>query len=141
MFNFFQKKKNNRIDGGRTKKEEVKKSSPVFSSKESNVSVISKKESAGFVQKTEKMPNGITPHVSEKSSNLLGKNFYVFKVENNFNKIIAKKAIEKNFGVKVDFVRILNTKSKPRRRGNIVGKKAGFKKAIIKLKEGYKIEF
>jgi ribosomal protein L23 len=38
-------------------------------------------------------------------------------------------------------VRVLNTKYKKRVRGNIVGKKPGYKKAIVQLKEGYKIEF
>ena len=80
------------------------------------------------------------PHVSEKASYLIGKNYYVFKIEKNLNKISAKKGIESHYGVKVASVRILNAKSKKRTRGNIVGKKSGYKKAIVQLKEGHKIE-
>jgi large subunit ribosomal protein L23 len=48
--------------------------------------------------------------------------------------------VEKIFNVKVEKVRIVKLPEKPRRLGRISGKKGGIKKAIVKLKEGQKIE-
>jgi len=82
----------------------------------------------------------IKPHISEKSSNLRGSSVYVFKAEKNANKILIKKAVEEKYKVSVGSVRILNTKPKTRRRGNIVGQKSGYKKAIVTLKSGSEIK-
>ncbi len=81
-----------------------------------------------------------TPHVTEKASVLSGKNQYVFKVYPRANKVDVKKAIEKVFGVDVMRVRIINIPKKKRRSGKIKGFKEGYKKAIVKIKEGQKIE-
>jgi len=139
-FNFFQRKKN--PDRDRGSKEAILEKSPVISTtKKPNVSLSLKKEDPESSKKTVNAPQNMTLHISEKSSDLQGKNSYVFKIKNNLNKITIKKTVESHYGVKVDFVRVLNTKSKKRIRGNIVGKKAGHKKAVVRLKEGYKIEF
>lgn len=84
--------------------------------------------------------NLLKPHISEKATNLQGMFSYVFKVEKNANKIIVKKAVQDKYKVQVLSVRILNTKPKARRRGNIVGQKQGFKKAIVTLKKGNEIK-
>lgn len=134
-FNFFQKKKDSRPDVHRGSKVKI-------SDTKSDISLISKKEDLGTSsKKTAETPKNMTPHISEKSSNLIAENSYVFKIKKNLNKVIVKKAIENHYGIKVASVRILNTKPKKRMRGNIVGKKPGYKKAIAQLKEGYKIEF
>lgn len=139
-FNFFQKK--NRSDSGRTSKVKLsEKLSAVLESKKSDVSLVSKKENLEPSKKTVEAPKNMIPHISEKSSTLQGQNSYVFKVEKNVNKIMLKKAVENHYGVKVNMVRVLNTKPKKRIRGNIVGKKPGYKKAIVQLIEGQKIEF
>ena len=135
MFNFFQKKKKNRPNGHRDSKEESKKISSVFP-----LNSKDKKEDITETKKTINAPQNMIPHVSEKSSNLLALNSYVFKIGKNINKIITKNMIEKHYNVKVESVRILNTNRKKRIRGNIVGYKPGYKKAIIQLKEGHKIE-
>lgn len=140
-FNFFQKKKNNRPDVHWDSKEKIPEKSPAVFGKKSDVSLALKKESTESTSKTSKAPQNMFPHVSEKSSYLLGQNSYVFKTEKNTNKIMLKKIVETHYGVKVKSVRILNAKSKKRMRGNIVGKKAGYKKAIVQLKDGHKIEF
>lgn len=82
----------------------------------------------------------LSPHVTEKatSGNVLNK--YTFKVAKNSNKIEIKKAVEKLYKVKVDSVNVQNIPSKFRQIGRHMGTKAGFKKAIITLKEGQKIE-
>ena len=82
----------------------------------------------------------IKPHISEKSTNLQGRFVYVFKAEKSANKISIKKAVQDKYKVVVESVRILNTKPKARRRGNTIGEKAGFKKAIVALKKGSEIK-
>lgn len=79
-------------------------------------------------------------YVSEKASMLNGMNQYVFKIFNNANKSEVKKQVEKVFDVKIKDVKILNMPKKRRDLGRHPGFKAGFKKAIITLKEGYSIE-
>lgn len=80
------------------------------------------------------------PHITEKSSRLAQENKYVFRVEGWVNKNEAKKAVEKIYGVDVKGVSIVNIPSKKRRLGKYSGWKKGFKKAIVKVKKGQKIE-
>ena len=79
-------------------------------------------------------------YVSEKATMLNAMNQYVFKVFNNANKAEIKKQVEKVFDVKVKDVKISNMPKKRRDLGRHPGFRAGFKKAIIVLKEGYSIE-
>ena len=75
--------------------------------------------------------------VSEKATELQEKqNCYVFKVVKNANKLEIKNAVEKNFNVKVTSVTVLNVKGKTKRLGRFEGRRAGWKKAFISLKEG-----
>lgn len=80
------------------------------------------------------------PHVSEKATELTKFNQYAFKVHPKANKEEIKKAIEKLYGVEVLNVRIINIPPKRRRFRQIEGWRKGYKKAIIKIKEGQKIE-
>ena len=83
----------------------------------------------------------IAPVITEKSSTLAQSNqVYVFKVIKKANKNQIKKAIEEAFKVKVLNVNTLNTKPKDRRVGKYTGQTKTYKKAIITLKEGQKIE-
>lgn len=79
-------------------------------------------------------------HVTEKAGLLNGISQYVFKVASRSNKIEIKKAVEKMYGVKVDQVRISIMPAKKRRLGQQEGEKAGFKKAMVKLAAGQKID-
>lgn len=81
-----------------------------------------------------------SPHITEKAAQLSKKNQYVFKVSPTANKREIKEAIEKIYGVEVIKVRIINVPSKERRLGRVSGKKGGYKKAIVKIKEGQTIE-
>ena len=81
-----------------------------------------------------------TPHVTEKATSLASKNQYVFKVWPRANKVEIRKAVEDVFGVDVVSVKIINVIQKRRRLGRIEGFKSGYKKAIVRLKEGQKIE-
>jgi large subunit ribosomal protein L23 len=80
------------------------------------------------------------PHITEKATNLAEKNQYVFRVWQKANKNEVKKAIENLYKVKVMDVKIINVPAKRRRLGRISGWKKGFKKAIVRIKEGQKIE-
>ena len=82
----------------------------------------------------------IMPRVSEKAGHLAGISKYVFKVKKDANKVEVKKAVEAAYKVKVIQVNIINNKGKGRNFGQISGKTSGFKKAIVTLKTGDKIE-
>lgn len=82
----------------------------------------------------------IKPHVAEKSTNLNEKGMYVFKVTEKANKIMIKRAVKETYGVaprKINIVNIPPKKIFLRRREGV---KPGFKKAVIFLKKGEKIE-
>ncbi len=81
-----------------------------------------------------------SPHVSEKATDLVAKNQYTFKILPRANKIEVKKAVEGLYNVDVIGVRIINVHRRHRRLGRITGWKKGYKKAIVKVKEGQKIE-
>ncbi len=78
--------------------------------------------------------------ITEKSAHLAEQNVYVFKVDKKANKTQIKQVIEAKFNVKVENVNTLNTKSKAKRVGKYTGKTKAYKKAIVKLAEGNKIE-
>lgn len=81
------------------------------------------------------------PHISEKASNLsASKNQYIFKVYNHSNKTEIKKAVEGIYKVNVVSVNVIKIPKKKRRLGKIEGYKKGYKKAIVKIKTGQKIE-
>ncbi|MDP2855709.1 MAG: 50S ribosomal protein L23 [bacterium] len=80
------------------------------------------------------------PHITEKAHDLIKYRQYTFNVEANANKSEIKKAIEGIYNVKVERVRTVTIHTKARRLGRVVGKKAGYKKAIVTLKEGYALE-
>ncbi|TSC94364.1 MAG: large subunit ribosomal protein L23 [Parcubacteria group bacterium Licking1014_1] len=80
------------------------------------------------------------PHISEKAAYLAEKNQYVFKVFPNCNKKEIKKAVEGVYGVNVLSVNMIKIPAKKRRLGRIQGYKKGHIKAIVKIKEGQKIE-
>jgi large subunit ribosomal protein L23 len=85
------------------------------------------------------------PLVTEKVSNLQDKGIYAFEVDTEANKIEIAHAVEKKFKVKVINVRTMNFKGKSKtqmtRKGRFEGKTSHFKKAIVTLKEGDKIDF
>jgi len=80
------------------------------------------------------------PHVTEKATALVGLNQYVFNVYKGANKTAIKKTVEDVYGVKVVSVKIIKIPRKQRRLGRIQGWRQGYKKAIIKLAKGQKIE-
>lgn len=80
------------------------------------------------------------PVVTEKSMALVAENKYTFIVNPDANKIEIRNAVEELFKVKVDKVRTMNYHGKMRRVRHVAGRTPDFKKAIVTLKEGNKIE-
>ena len=90
----------------------------------------------------------LRPVISEKSIDESGRGKYTFAVSDRANKIQIKAAIEelyKKEGVSVVGVNVLTTKAKEKRRGTrrgrIVGHTTPWRKAVITLAPGQKIEF
>lgn len=81
------------------------------------------------------------PIITEKSMQLVeSNNSYTFKVDKRANKIEIKNAIEYVFEVTVLSVKTINVLPRKKRMGKYEGYTAGYKKAVVKLVEGDKIE-
>ncbi|HDZ23862.1 MAG TPA: 50S ribosomal protein L23 [Desulfobacteraceae bacterium] len=64
-----------------------------------------------------------------------------FEVDRRANRVEIKRAIEKIFSVRVATVRTIQVKGKAKQRGRILGKRRDWKKAIVKLMPGERIDF
>ena len=82
----------------------------------------------------------ISPHITEKSTNLSEQNKIIFKVPSKANKLNLKKNIEKIFKVNVTKINIINKKSKIKTSRGRKVKVSGFKKAIVTIKKGQNID-
>lgn len=82
--------------------------------------------------------------ITEKASDLTANlNQYSFEVADSANRSQVRQAVEQTFGVKVARVNVMNVKPKmtmDRTRRRKTGRKSGYKKAIVTLKEGETIE-
>jgi large subunit ribosomal protein L23 len=83
----------------------------------------------------------VRPVVTEKSSRLMSQNKYTFEVLPQANKIEIRKAVEEVFKVKVTSVHTIKVPSKPKRMGRFLGRSRSWKKAIVTLAPGERIEF
>ena len=82
------------------------------------------------------------PLVTEKGTKQKEQsNQLAFEVDRRANRIQVRNAVESIFKVKVLNVRVMNVKGKERRVGRNVGRKADWKKAIVRLAPGENIEF
>lgn len=81
------------------------------------------------------------PVITEKSANIASdEKKYVFKVDAKANKSQIKDAIEKIFNVKVEKVNTINVHPKKKRVGRYFGMTNKYKKAIVTLANGNKID-
>lgn len=126
------------------KKKEEKKSSlaPAVEAKKEikkeTVKIIKKarrKTDEGFAYRILK-----APHVTEKATDLAKNGRYVFKVYERANKTEIKRAVGNLYNVDVVSVKIIKVPSKKRIFKGIKGIKRGYKKAIVEVKKGQKIE-
>ena len=84
----------------------------------------------------------LEPRVTEKSTQLADSNHqFTFKVKNDATKSEVKGAVELMFEVQVESVQLLNVKGKRKRFGQRQGKRSDWKKAYVKLKPGFDIDF
>ena len=82
----------------------------------------------------------IRPLITEKNTNLMMYNKYSFEVDRTATKPQIKHAIETIFKVTVTKVHTMNMRGKLRRRGRNVGYTSSWKKAIVTLTEGDRID-
>ena len=82
----------------------------------------------------------LAPVVSEKSYELIEQRKYAFRVHPDAHKTQIRQAVEELFEVRVQAVNVIKVQPKPKRRGLVRGKKPGWKKAIVQLREGESIE-
>ena len=82
----------------------------------------------------------IRPVVSEKSYHQITENRYTFRVHKDAHKTQVRQAVEQLFGVKVVAVNIVKVPPKPKMRNYVKGRRPGWKKAIVELREGDAIE-
>ncbi|WP_300734030.1 50S ribosomal protein L23 [uncultured Desulfovibrio sp.] len=85
----------------------------------------------------------IKPLLTEKTTLLKGtSNQVAFYVHPKANKLEIQQAVEKAFNVKVESVNVVRKAPSDReRQGRVVGRKPGYKKAYVTLRQGDKIEF
>jgi large subunit ribosomal protein L23 len=87
----------------------------------------------------------LRPIISEKSLDHTQRGKYTFRVHSDANKLQVKEAVEQLFKVEVTDVNVLTTKAKEKTRGRRRGRNRGWtspwKKAVVTLAEGHKIEF
>ncbi|MDY6916804.1 MAG: 50S ribosomal protein L23 [Chloroflexota bacterium] len=81
------------------------------------------------------------PVVTEKSTSIQDQGKYVFEVAKDANKRQIKQAVEQAFKVEVDKVNVITMPAKWRGPGRRRGKTSPWKKAIVTVKPGYKIEY
>ena len=83
----------------------------------------------------------IKPLLTEKITGLQGQgNRVAFVVKKDASRIEIRHAVESALKVKVKTVNVMNIMGKPKRQGRFVGKRSDWKKAIVTLKEGEKLE-
>lgn len=82
----------------------------------------------------------IRPVISEKSTELMESRKYVFQVSRDANKLMVASAVKELFGVTPQKVNIINMRGKNRRLRYKMGKRPAWKKAIVTLAIGQKIE-
>jgi large subunit ribosomal protein L23 len=82
----------------------------------------------------------LEPVVSEKSYALMADGRYTFRVDDRAHKMQIRHAVEEIFDVRVTEVRTLKVRSKPKRRGLHSGTTRSWKKAMVQLAPGDRIE-
>ena len=82
----------------------------------------------------------IRPVVSEKSYALMSDGKYTFRVHERAHKTQIAHAVEEIFDVKVRSVRTSKVRAKPKRRGLSAGTSRSWKKAVVQLAPGQRIE-
>ena len=114
----------------------------IFSRKENTeetAAVATEVAAAPVVQlDTKASRNLVVPRLSEKAGALGKLNKYIFTVYGKMNKVELRKAVEKQYGVKIAQVNMITMAGKARRFGKTTGRTRDYKKAIVTLTENSK---
>ncbi|MCK5459793.1 50S ribosomal protein L23 [Candidatus Parcubacteria bacterium] len=121
------------------KKSEAKISKKITKEKKVKKAAVAQKPKSGKV-----ISNAhrvlVNPLITEKITDMGVFDKYGFVVAKKANKIEVKKAIQEVYGVKPIAVNMINMKGKKVRSGRVSGKRKDWRKAIVTLKKGEKIE-
>jgi large subunit ribosomal protein L23 len=83
----------------------------------------------------------IKPLLTEKITGLQEQaNRVAFVVRKDASRVEIRHAVESALKVKVKNVNVMNIMGKPKRQGRFIGKRSDWKKAIVTLKKGEKLE-
>ena len=82
----------------------------------------------------------IKPLITEKNTMLGAEGKYTFKIDRRANKTQVKEAVEAIFKVNVTAVNTISVPPKTRRVGRTIGKTQPWKKAVVTLRPGQRIE-
>ena len=80
------------------------------------------------------------PIITERAISGAAMGKYTFLTDSSATSSEIKKIIELEYNVKVIKTNVINTKSKIKKKGNIVGVRPGYKKIIVTLKKGQKLD-
>lgn len=80
------------------------------------------------------------PIITERALSGAEMGKYVFLVDKKATAPEVKKIVESEYNVKVIKTNVINAKSKIKRKGNVVGVRPGYKKIIVTLKKGQKLD-
>jgi large subunit ribosomal protein L23 len=139
LLDFLKKKK----EAEKAKKPEKKAGKVLVEKKETpKLETVAKTQTTKTKSKTEKFAYEAIkkPHISEKASYLAEKDQYIFEVSPNYNKNEVKRTVEGIYGVDVLSVNMIKIPAKKRRLGKTEGFRKAYKKAVVRIKEGQKIE-
>ncbi len=81
------------------------------------------------------------PLITEKNTALAALNKYMFQIERSADKTQVKEAVERMFNVNVISVNVMNVKGKIKRVGRNRGRTAAWKKAVVTLAPGQRLDF
>ena len=82
----------------------------------------------------------IKPLITEKNTMLGAQGKYTFKIDRRANKTQVKEAVEAIFKVEVTAVNTISVPPKSRRVGRTIGKTQAWKKAVVTVRAGQRIE-
>lgn len=79
------------------------------------------------------------PTITEKATRAQQDGWYTFHVRTTATKPDIRRAVERQFRVHVEQVRVVTLPGKQRRRGQVIGRVPGHRKALVRLRNGERI--
>lgn len=119
----------------RAEKSKTEKSKPVKAVADKPASVKTTASKSDIASQTI-----LNPLITEKTTLLSESGVYVFRISKRANKIMVKQSIKEMYGFQPKKISIINVSSKKRSSRGHAGRKSGYKKVMVYLQEGDKIE-